>query len=155
MLYFQTVSSLACYCKPDFEDLHQISYPIAKQGYANITRFYGTSNLNANRFTFMATTFKDQPSAHEAFAANSSMDMEIWYEQSIVNNSRDWAKCSLDVPGMSQMRIRKNERLSGEREMFLKADPALDCSESLTPTGRPVGIQGGYALLPFVTSINW
>jgi hypothetical protein len=39
MLYFQIVSSLACYCQPDFEDLHQISYPIAKQGYANITRF--------------------------------------------------------------------------------------------------------------------
>ena len=91
MLYFQIVSSLACYCKPDFEDLHQISYPIAKQGYANITRFYGTSNLNANRFAFMATTFKDQPSAHEAFAAISSMDMEIWYEESIVNNSRDGA----------------------------------------------------------------
>jgi hypothetical protein len=91
MLYFQIVSSLACYCKPAFEDLHQISYPIAKQGYANITRFYGTSNLNANRFAFMATTFKDQPSAHEAFAAISSMDMEIWYEESIVNNSRDWA----------------------------------------------------------------
>jgi hypothetical protein len=77
MLYFQIVSSLACYCKPDFEDLHQISYPIAKQGYANITRFYGTSNLNANRFAFMATTFEDQPSAHEAFAAISSMDMEF------------------------------------------------------------------------------
>jgi hypothetical protein len=91
MLYFQIVSSLACYCKPDFEDLHQISHPIAKQGYANITRFYGTSNLNANRFAFMATTFKDQPSAHEAFAAISSMDMEIWYEESIVNNSRDGA----------------------------------------------------------------
>jgi hypothetical protein len=91
MLYFQIVSSLACYCKPDFEDLHQISYPIAKRGYANITRFYGTSNLNANRFAFMASTFKDQPSAHEAFAAISSMDMEIWYEESIVNNSRDWA----------------------------------------------------------------
>jgi hypothetical protein len=57
MLYFQIVSSLACYCKPDFEDLHRISYPIAKRGYANITRFYGTSNLNANRFAFMATTF--------------------------------------------------------------------------------------------------
>jgi hypothetical protein len=38
MLYFQIVTSLACYCKPDFEDLHQISYPIAKQTYANITR---------------------------------------------------------------------------------------------------------------------
>jgi hypothetical protein len=94
--------------------LHQISYPIAKQGYANITRFYGTSNLNANGFAFMATTFKDQPSAHEAFAAISSMDMEIWYEQSIVSNSRDWAKCSLDVPGMSQVRdSQKREALGG------------------------------------------
>jgi hypothetical protein len=78
-----------CYCKPDFGDLYQISYPIAKRGYANVTRFHGTSILNANRFAFMATTFKDQPSAHEAFAAISSMDMEIRYEESIVNNSRD------------------------------------------------------------------
>ena len=67
----------------------RISYPIAKRGYANITRFHGTSILNANRFAFMATTFKDQPSAHEAFAAISFMDMEIRYEESIVNNSRD------------------------------------------------------------------
>jgi hypothetical protein len=49
----------------------------------------------------------------------------------------------------------KKERLSGEREMFLKADSALDCSESLSPTGRPVGIQRTYALLPRMTSINW
>ena len=91
MLYFQIVSSLACYCKPALEDLHQISYRNAKRGYDNISRFYGTSNLNANRFAFMATTFKDQPSAHEAFAAISSVDMGIWYDESVVNNSRDWA----------------------------------------------------------------
>jgi hypothetical protein len=80
-------SSLACCRKPALKDLHQISYPMAKQGYANITRFL--ANLNANPFAFMATAFKDQPSSHEAFAAISSMDTEIWYEESIVNNSRD------------------------------------------------------------------
>ena len=29
MLYFQIVSSLTCYCKADFQDLYQISHPIA------------------------------------------------------------------------------------------------------------------------------
>jgi hypothetical protein len=49
----------------------------------------------------------------------------------------------------------KKERLSGEREMFLKAGPALGCSESLIPTGRLVGIPRRYALLPLMASIDW
>jgi hypothetical protein len=49
----------------------------------------------------------------------------------------------------------KKERLSGEREMFLKVGPALGCSESLIPTSRSVGIPRRYTLLPPMASIDW
>jgi|SRR5580692_2304000 hypothetical protein len=91
MLYFQIVSSLACYCEESLRELPHVSYPIARQGYTNVTRFYGASNLNANRFAFMASMFKDQVAAREAFAALSSMDSEIWYKEEVFNSSRDWA----------------------------------------------------------------
>jgi hypothetical protein len=91
MLYFQIISSLACYCRQAMEDLPHVSYPILRQGYANLTRFYGSSNLTANRFAFMASTFKDKPSAHDAFAVIVTMDSDIWYTKDIFDNSRDWA----------------------------------------------------------------
>ncbi len=61
------------------------------QGYTNLTRLYGTTNLIANRFAFMATTFEDKPSAQEAFAAIVTMDSDIWYSKDVFDNSRDWA----------------------------------------------------------------
>ena len=91
MLYFQVVSSLACYCRQAMQDLPHVSWPKIQQGYTNLTRLYGTTNLIANRFAFMATTFEDKPSAHEAFAAIVTMDSDIWYSKDVFDNSRDWA----------------------------------------------------------------
>jgi len=91
ILYFQIVSSLACYCQQAREDLPHVSYPKVREGYTNLTRLYGTSNLTANRFAFIATTFKDQPSAHEAFSAIVTMDLDIWYTKAIFDDSRTWA----------------------------------------------------------------
>jgi transposase-like protein len=73
------------------EDLPRASYEKFSKGYANITRLYGVSNLNANRFAFIATTFRDQSAAREAFANITKMDESIWTYQSIFDNSREWA----------------------------------------------------------------
>lgn len=91
MLYFQIMSTLACYCEGTMHDLPHANYPALRRGYGNITRYYGVSNLNANRFAFMATTFQDQQAAREAFTAIDSMDSGIWYEESVFNSSRAWA----------------------------------------------------------------
>jgi hypothetical protein len=91
IVYFQIVSSLACYCRQALEDLPHTSWPKIRRGYTSLARLYGTSNLIANRFAFMATKFMDKPSAHEAFALIATMDSNIWYTKDIFDNSRDWA----------------------------------------------------------------
>jgi hypothetical protein len=91
MVYFQIVSSLACYCRQATEALPHTSWPKIRQGYANLTGLYGTTNIIANRFAFMATTFKDKPSAHEGFSGIVSMEPGIWYTKEIFESSRDWA----------------------------------------------------------------
>jgi len=92
ILDFQIVSSLACYCEEAMTDLGHVSYSKVRQGYTNLTRLYGTSNLTANRFAFMATTIRDKPSAHEAFAAIVTMDSDIWYSEAVFDSARDWAE---------------------------------------------------------------
>lgn len=91
MFYFWIMSSRACYCKTALQDLPKASYPKLRTGYGNITRLYGVSNLNANRFAFMATTFRDQAAAREAFASVTTMEESIWTYQSIFDGSREWA----------------------------------------------------------------
>ena len=73
------------------EALPRVSYPTLKQGYDGVSRFYGISNLNANRFAFMATTFKDQPAAREAFLSITSMDEWTWQKEDYFNGAHAWA----------------------------------------------------------------
>lgn len=91
MLYFWILANRVCYCRQAQEDLPHASYEQFSKGYANITRLYGVSNLNANRFAFIATTFHDQAAARKAFANITKMDKSIWTYQSIFDNSREWA----------------------------------------------------------------
>ena len=91
MLYFWIMSSRACYCQEALRDMPQASYAKLKAGYGNVTRLYGVSNLTANRFAFMATTFNDQAAARGAFASVEKMDPGIWMEPSVFENSRHWA----------------------------------------------------------------
>jgi Domain of unknown function (DUF4034) len=90
-LYFQIVSSLACYCQEAMAELPHLSYPKVRQGYTNLTQLYGTSDLTANRFAYFATSFKDQPSAREAFTTINEMDLSIWYTKDIFDDARTWA----------------------------------------------------------------
>lgn len=91
MTYFQIMSSFACYCEEAMKELPKIDYPKFRKGYASVTRLFGASNLTANRMAFMATMFKDQEAAHEAFADIRMMDSEIWYTQQIFEASSAWA----------------------------------------------------------------
>jgi Domain of unknown function (DUF4034) len=43
IVYFQIMSSLACYCQEDMEKLPSASYPKLGDGYFNLSRLYGTS----------------------------------------------------------------------------------------------------------------
>ncbi len=92
MLYFQIMSTMACYCEEATKELPHANYPVLRRGYGNITHYYGVSNLNANRFAFMASTFRDQLSAREAFGSIDTMDSKIWYEESVYESYRAWAE---------------------------------------------------------------
>jgi hypothetical protein len=91
MLYFYIIGTITCYCREDMEELSHISYSMAKQGYDSVSRLYGTSNLNANRFAFLAVTYNDRESAREAFDAITEPNLEIWYRQEVFDTYRNSA----------------------------------------------------------------
>jgi len=91
MFYFWILANRACYCQQPMEELRHASYEKLYKGYSSIVSLYGASNLNANRFAFMATTFLDQPAARDAFANITQMDQSIWTYQSIYDDSHEWA----------------------------------------------------------------
>lgn len=91
MVYFRMISSIACYCQEAVQELPKINYPKVRLGYNNVTRLYGASNLNANRFAYMAGAFQDRPSAKEAFAEIRSMEPQVWYKEQVFDAARQWA----------------------------------------------------------------
>lgn len=91
ILYFDIMSSLACDCRWAAEDLSHASWPKLRQGYLSLTELYGNNNVIANRFAFMAHTFRDKPSAHEAVTNISTMLPEVWTDKELFDTVRDWA----------------------------------------------------------------
>lgn len=91
ILYFRVVSSLACNCEPEIADLPGTSWSKIRIGYANVRRLYGDSNLNANRFAFMAFTLKDKSAAQEAFVSVGNMENEVWWGPRTFESARAWA----------------------------------------------------------------
>jgi hypothetical protein len=91
IFYFEIVGTLTCYCQKGMEALSQTSWPRTKQGYANMQRLYGTSNLKANRFAFLAFVAKDQSAAHEAFASITAPELDIWNSEDVFYGVRAWA----------------------------------------------------------------
>jgi hypothetical protein len=91
ILYFQIVSAIACACREISYEVPAISYPRVREGYSNLTRLYGTSDMVANRFAFFACSFKDQASARDAFASITNMEPSVWMRQDIFDESRNWA----------------------------------------------------------------
>lgn len=91
IIYFQIMSTFACYCQGSIEQLAHANYAKLRNGYDNLTRLYGSSDLTANRFALMATTFQDKYSAHDAFAAITKRDPEIWTNETYYKSARAWA----------------------------------------------------------------
>ena len=52
---------------------------------------YGPSNLNANRYAFVAFTLKDKPSAQQAFASVVDMEHDVWWGPRTFESARTWA----------------------------------------------------------------
>jgi hypothetical protein len=71
--------------------LSQTSWPRTKQGYANMKRLYGTSNLKANRFAFLAFVAQDKSAAREAFASITAPDLDMWNSDEVFQGAQVWA----------------------------------------------------------------
>jgi Domain of unknown function (DUF4034) len=95
IFYFEIVGTLTCYCKKGMEALSQTSWPRTKQGYANMQRLYGTSNLKANRFAFLAFVAQDQSAAREAFASITAPELDIWNSEDVFYGVRAWAEAGV------------------------------------------------------------
>jgi len=91
IMYFLITSTLDCYREPYLGYVMQVYWPKSYQGYKNIERLYGISNLDANRAAFVASMFQDRASAHEAFAQIKTMDLNIWQTESIYNYFHSFA----------------------------------------------------------------
>jgi tetratricopeptide (TPR) repeat protein len=76
--YFEITSLLACYCGDYQAQLAPIDWPRAKEGYANIKRLYGMSNLKANRYSVMAVALADKPAARDAFESATTFEPGVW-----------------------------------------------------------------------------
>ncbi|HXN26953.1 MAG TPA: DUF4034 domain-containing protein [Candidatus Acidoferrales bacterium] len=91
ILYFRIVSSLACNCAPEIAEMPGVSLPKIRDGYANVQRLYGFSNLNANRFAIMAVHLQDKSSAQQAFASITTMEHDVWWGPRTFEAARTWA----------------------------------------------------------------
>jgi len=91
IFYFEIVGTLTCYCTTGMDALGQTSWPRTKQGYANMHRLYGTSNLKANRFAFLAYVAKDKSAARDAFASITAPELSIWTSDEVFDSARAWA----------------------------------------------------------------
>lgn len=91
IFYFEIVGTLTCYCRTGMDALSQTSWPRTKLGYTNMKRLYGTSNLKANRFGFLAFVAKDRSTAREAFASIAAPEPDIWTSDEVFDSVRAWA----------------------------------------------------------------
>jgi len=91
IFYFEIVGTLSCYCTTGMDALKQTSWTRTKQGYTNLKRLYGTSNLKANRFAFLAFVAKDRSAANEGFASITEPNFDIWNNRQVFEYARMWA----------------------------------------------------------------
>jgi hypothetical protein len=91
ILYFQVMSSLACYCDWSLQELPHASWPKLRQGYVGLTQLYGNDNVIANRFAYFAMMFGDKAAAREGFNSTSNALLETWRTQEFFDSSREWA----------------------------------------------------------------
>jgi Domain of unknown function (DUF4034) len=92
MVYFEIASLRACQCDSERDSLEGVSWPKIKQGYAEMTRLYGTSNLKANRFAYVSFVADDHASAQSAFSTiGTEWDRTVWRSAANFDSVRSWA----------------------------------------------------------------
>jgi len=92
IVYFEIASLLACQCDKERDTLDGMSWPKTKQGYSELVRLYGTSNLKANRFAYMSFVADDKASAQSAFAAvGPDWNHLVWRSAANFESAREWA----------------------------------------------------------------
>ncbi len=92
IVYFEIASLMACQCDQDRDSLNGLSWPRVKQGYAEIVRLYGASNLKANRFAYMSFMAGDKSSAQSAFRTiGTDWNHVVWQTAATFDSARSWA----------------------------------------------------------------
>jgi hypothetical protein len=89
--YFEIGSEIACQYDLYESPVPKMSWEKIKAGYAAIDQLYGTSNLKANRFAFMAYLVGDKPAAQQAFTfIGDNRDAKVW-DQGQFAFVKNWA----------------------------------------------------------------
>jgi hypothetical protein len=63
IIYFEIASLLACQCDKERDSLGGMDCLRVKQGYGELVKLYGTTNLKSNRFAYMSFVAEDKSSA--------------------------------------------------------------------------------------------
>ena len=78
-LYFEIASVGVCQCQDDKASLSNLSWPKIKQGYVALEKLYGLTNLNNNRFAYMAYSADDKAAAQLALSRiGENIDPSVW-----------------------------------------------------------------------------
>jgi hypothetical protein len=92
IVYFEIASLLACQCDAERDSLAGMSWPRVKQGYADLQRLYGTSDLKMNRFAYMSYVAGDKSSANDTFAMlGDSWNRLVWRSAENFTSAKEWA----------------------------------------------------------------
>jgi hypothetical protein len=91
ILYFQIMSTLACYNKASASRLRNADWNKLQLGYNNLAKSNGISDLNANRLAAMACIFSDKATAKEAFRHVRVREDGVWPSENTFLQARAWA----------------------------------------------------------------
>jgi len=92
IIYFEISSLLACQCDTARNSLAGMSWARIRQGYSQLQRIYGTSNLKMNRFAYMSFLENDKSSARETFLVlGDSWNQRVWQSSETFQLAKNWA----------------------------------------------------------------
>ena len=92
IVYFEIASLQACQCDPSRDSLAGFSWPKVKEGYTEMVRLYGTTNLKMNRFAYMSYVAQDKSAARDTFLVlGDSVESTVWQSEVDFRRVRDWA----------------------------------------------------------------
>ena len=91
-LYFEIASVGVCQCQDDKASLSNLSWPKIKQGYVALEKLYGLTNLNNNRFAYMAYSADDKAAAQLALSRiGENIDPSVWRNRMTFQAAKAWA----------------------------------------------------------------